>query len=426
MFWGGIQVSAKLTGFIPIVAAIIALALTPLLANAESSIGAPRLAALIAQSAAVSPSSDTGPVVLAHLDEQSVPSAQNPGSDPALDATVPDVNPGPSADWDRVPDDSAASLSGNPANGGNPSAPAPNSQSGSSTSAGPIAVSTRPETASAPARVNTMTTSAGVHPANLTIGPKSNAPPPAPIASGTGSSTNTSVAANNPGVGAMDGDGGENASAGPPPALDLGTMQGSPDLAAASLNDEIKKADTPARAAALRVTEQARTELQAGKTDDAIRDLGRAVSIDPGNPFEYLYLGRAYIARRNYAQALIFLRRAEIGFATRPDWLGATVGFEGACYEELGRNPEAALAYQRALGTAPSNLTARVGYSRLASYLPSPPAPVEAAAPPSRDAPPPPEHDAAKPAPSEAAPLPPPAPLPQNDAPNHNGDAPTD
>jgi tetratricopeptide (TPR) repeat protein len=220
--------------------------------------------------------------------------------------------------------------------------------------------------------------------------------------------------------------GGEDASAGPPPALDLGTVQSGPDLAAASLDGEIKKADTPARAAALRVTEQARTELGAGKTDDAIRDLGRAVSIDPGNPFEYFYLGRAYIARRNYAQALIFLKRAEIGFAARPDWLGATVGFEGACYEELGQNSDAALAYQRALGTAPSNLTARVGYSRLASYLPSPPAAVDAVVPPTQDAPPPPEHDAAKPAPAEAAPPPPPAPLSPNDTANPSGDQPID
>ncbi|MEA2678781.1 MAG: Anaphase-promoting complex, cyclosome, subunit 3, partial [Candidatus Binataceae bacterium] len=137
---------------------------------------------------------------------------------------------------------------------------------------------------------------------------------------------------------------------------------------------------------------------------------------DPGNPFEYLYLGRAYIARRNYAQALIFLKRAEIGFASRPDWLGATVGFEGACYEELGQNSDAARAYQRALGTAPNNLTARVGYTRLAAYLPSPPAAIDAAAGP------PPERDAAKPAPAEAAPPPPPAPIAPERAPNHLGD----
>ena len=198
-------------------------------------------------------------------------------------------------------------------------------------------------------------------------------------------------------------------------------MQSAPDLAATSLDGEIKKADTPARMAALRETEQARLELQAGHTDEAMRDLGRAVSIDPGNPFEYFYLGRAYIARRNYHQALTFLERAEIGFAARPDWLGADVGLEGDCYEELGQNTDAVLAYRRALGTAPNNLTARVGYSRLASYLPAPPSPpsVDPSADPasSDEVSPPPRADASVPAPSEPPPPPPPVSNVQQSAP---------
>jgi tetratricopeptide repeat protein len=408
-----------------IVATAIGLGLVPGLSGAANGVSAPWLTVPIAQSAAVSPTGAARPTVLAHLDEQSVPSAENPGSDPSLDASAPDVNPGPSADWDRIPADGAASSSSNPAKGGNPpfaaSGGAPNAKFGSSTNAEPISVAAHPETTPAPVNTAAITTSAGVHPANLTVRPAPNAQSSAPIAPGTGVSSGSEADANISAVGATGSVGSEDASAGPPPALDLGTVQSGPDLAAASLDGEIKKADTPARTAALRVTEQARTELGAGKTDDAIRDLGRAVSIDPGNPFEYFYLGRAYIARRNYAQALIFLKRAEIGFAARPDWLGATVGFEGACYEELGQNPDAALAYQRALGTAPSNLTARVGYSRLASYLPSPPAAVDGAASPTQDAPPPPEHDAAKLAPAEAAPPPPPAPIPADDTANHSG-----
>jgi tetratricopeptide (TPR) repeat protein len=202
----------------------------------------------------------------------------------------------------------------------------------------------------------------------------------------------------------------QEANLGPPPALDLGAIQSGPDLSSTSLAGEFKQANTPARAAALRVTEQARVELAAGKIDDALRDLGRAVSIDPGNSFEYFYLGRTYIARGNYAQALTFFKRAEIGFATRPDWLGETVGFEGACDEELGRTTDGALAYRRALGSAPNNLRARVGYSRLSGYLPSTAAADEsAAAGPARDALPPPERVAAQPAPHEAPPPPPPA-----------------
>jgi tetratricopeptide (TPR) repeat protein len=211
---------------------------------------------------------------------------------------------------------------------------------------------------------------------------------------------------------ATDSAGGQDANPGPPPALDLGTMQSGPDLAAASLAGEIKKAETPARTAALRVTEQARVELAGGKTDDALRDLGRAVSIDPGNPFEYFYLGRVYLARRNYAQALTFLKRAEIGFGARPDWLGETVGFEGACYEELNQTTDAAQAYRRALGSAPNNLRARVGFSRLGGDLTSASsADSSAAAAPTHEALPPPERSAAGPAPAEAPPPPPPAPI---------------
>ncbi len=204
----------------------------------------------------------------------------------------------------------------------------------------------------------------------------------------------------------------QEANLGPPPALDLGAIQSGPDLSSTSLAGEFKKADTPARAAALRVTEQARVELAAGKTDDALRDLGRAVSIDPGNPFEYFYLGRVYLARGNYAQALTFFQRAEIGFSARPDWLGwRPSGLEGACDEELGKTTDGALAYRRALGTAPNNLRARVGLSRLGGYLPSTAAADESAAPaPVSEAPPPPESAADEPAPEEAPPPPPPAP----------------
>jgi hypothetical protein len=311
----------------------------------------------------------TNNIVLAHLDEENVPSAENPGAQ-LLGGSSPAPSPTPSADRQRVP------------SAGSPTAPE----------------------ASAPAPP---ANAAGV------------AGPGATIAGAAGSADE---AAGNPAIvqGAQRLSvernttvGGVVADTGPPPALDLGEAQTTPDLATASLADEIKQADTPSRAAALRVTEQAREKLGAGQLDDALRDLGRAVSIDPGNPFEYFYLGRAYIARHNYQQALTFFKRAEIGFRARPDWLGETVGFEGVCYEELGRPTDGALAYKRALESAPNNLMARVGYSRLYDDLPPPaiavastaPAPAAASA-----ALPPPERTAAEPAPAEAAPQPPPPP----------------
>ena len=54
-----------------------------------------------------------------------------------------------------------------------------------------------------------------------------------------------------------------------------------------------------------------------------------AISIDPSNSYAYFYLGRAYIASKNYGQALTFFKRAEIGIAANSHWLGETLAFEG-------------------------------------------------------------------------------------------------
>ena len=154
---------------------------------------------------------------------------------------------------------------------------------------------------------------------------------------------------------------------GPPPALDIGAIATAPDLANASLQPEIVKADGPALAASLRYAEEARKELDGGKTDEAIRGLSRAISIDPGDAFAYFYLGRAYLLRKNYDQASVFFRRAEAGFGARPEWLAEAASFEGACDEVMGRADQAEKAYQQALASAPNNLMARVGYDRLAA-----------------------------------------------------------
>lgn len=388
--------------------------------------------AIPGESSAARSVTTASPVQVAHLDEQNVPAAENPTA-PRADSTTaaPDENPGPSQDWERVAPPGSSVPSGNPATDAKPTAPVPGAPPNPS-AAPPIPPSAAgahsdKALASVPANGAAPLSGGAMHTASLTTAQTaassshaSTLMPGAPAPDGAATDD-----ANNSGVAALrnsDEAGNQSvndANAGPPPALDIGSIQSGPDLADTSLDGEIKKADTPALMAALRVTEQARLELRAGQTAEAIRDLGRAVSIDPGNPFGYFYLGRAYIARRNYTQALTFLQRAEIGFAARPDWLGTNVGFEGNCYEELGQNEDAALAYQRALGTAPNDLTARVGYTRLAAFLPSPPSPPDqdaaAETGPTHEALPAPRDDAAKPAPAEPPPPPPPASNPSVD-----------
>src|SRR5262249_28736603 len=115
----------------------------------------------------------------------------------------------------------------------------------------------------------------------------------------------------------------------PPPALDAGALTVGPELGNESLDPEITKAVAPAVAASLRLTESARKQLVDGRIDDAMRDLARAVSLDSSDAFAYYYLGRAYLARKNYTQALTFFRRAEIGFNGRHDWTAEALSYEG-------------------------------------------------------------------------------------------------
>jgi TolA-binding protein len=197
------------------------------------------------------------------------------------------------------------------------------------------------------------------------------------------------------------------ADATPPPALDAGVMKLGPDLGNESLDSEIGKATVPALAASLRLTENARKSLGDSQVDEAMRELARAVSLDPSNAFAYYYLARAYLVKKNYSQALTFFRRAEIGFNGRADWAAEALSYEGLCDEELGRPIDALKAYKDALAASPDNFKARVGYGRLASIA----GPLENvdAPPPDQDLAIPPPDQPDESAPPEEPPPPPPA-----------------
>lgn len=191
------------------------------------------------------------------------------------------------------------------------------------------------------------------------------------------------------------------------PPLDMSNVPSAAPVSDTSLEPLIDKTADPALATSLRTTEEARRLIAARHPDEAIRELGRAVSIDASNPYAYFYLGRAWLMKGDYKQALTFLIRAEMGLGSNPQWLGETLGFEGACQEELGRYREAATAYRRALEAAPGNLMARAGYGRLTADLP-PPSPSPEATPGQIGPPPPPPGVPLETAPEMHEPPPPP------------------
>ncbi len=231
------------------------------------------------------------------------------------------------------------------------------------------------------------------------------APSPNPQTSPAAAAQASPVIAPNPASGAQ-------AEGAPPPAgaepsevptelapLGIGQMTPTLQISNASLGPIIASATTPALAASLRMTDKARGDILDGRPDDAIQLLSRAVSIDPTNSYAYFYLGRAWLAKKNYSQAITFFNRAGMAFASNPQWLGETLAFEGLAYEEWGQPQQAEKEYAQALQATPGNLMARVGYTRLT---------VNDAAPPEGAAPPPSGSEVA-PAPSEPPAPPPPA-----------------
>ena len=187
--------------------------------------------------------------------------------------------------------------------------------------------------------------------------------------------------------------------------LEVGSIAPQLQISDSSLNALIESvhATQPALAASLRVTDQAREQILNHHESDALQTLSTAMSIDGSNPYAYFYLGRAYLAKKNYDQALTFLGRAENSFGSTPQWQGETLAFEGLANEQAGNNANAIACYQKAIAAMPGNLMARVGLTRLA------PAPAPEVQPVSAPAVPdaaPPEESAAPPPPASQPPPP--------------------
>jgi hypothetical protein len=150
----------------------------------------------------------------------------------------------------------------------------------------------------------------------------------------------------------------------PTPTLAVETSLAAPE----SLLTHIGPGTPPNVAAALRLVEDARQQMQQGAYDAALDRLEGAVAIDPTNAYGYYFLARVYFLKKNYDQAIAFASRAA-SLSAHADrvCLGRIRSLEGAVFEEVGRYPDARKAYQQALEADPDNLSAQVGLTRLNS-----------------------------------------------------------
>jgi Tetratricopeptide repeat len=197
----------------------------------------------------------------------------------------------------------------------------------------------------------------------------------------------------------------------PTPQPDFSQELPAGQLSDRPLDAEIDAAKLPMQKTSIRIADRARRELLKHDPDEALRTLGRALSIDAGNPYVYFYLGRAYLMKHNYTQAMTFWDRAAIGFADDPTWQAEVLSFEGAVNERQGDTDTARDEFARAVKLAPDNQLAKDGLARLGPPPPPPEAePTAETAP--EEAEPPPEEAAPPPAPGEAEPPPAEEPMP--------------
>jgi tetratricopeptide (TPR) repeat protein len=94
-------------------------------------------------------------------------------------------------------------------------------------------------------------------------------------------------------------------------------------------------AKSPQRQASMQQVDQARGQLEKGKTDAAIRTLEKAVRIDAGNGEAFILLARAWKQKGEKRKALEFAKKAELLCQRQPAKLREVYSLESDLYREL-------------------------------------------------------------------------------------------
>ncbi len=148
----------------------------------------------------------------------------------------------------------------------------------------------------------------------------------------------------------------------PPAAITPSSVPDEPE----SLLVRIGPATPPNVAAALRLIDEGRQQMQDKDYNKALDRFERALTIDPTNAYGYYYLAQLYYLKEDYDQAVAFAgRAAALSAHTDPIWLARVYALQGAVFEQVGRYPDARQSYQQAIAADPNNMAARVGMVRL-------------------------------------------------------------
>ena len=83
---------------------------------------------------------------------------------------------------------------------------------------------------------------------------------------------------------------------------------------------ELSEEPDPRTLASLQLTDQGRRLVEAGKTDQAIRVLEQAISLNPDNGENYYYLAEAWLLKGVMSEAKKFNQLAEIHLKDQGQW----------------------------------------------------------------------------------------------------------
>jgi len=109
-------------------------------------------------------------------------------------------------------------------------------------------------------------------------------------------------------------------------------------------------AKSPQGQASMQKVNQARGQLDRGRTDSAIRTLEGAVRIDARNGEAFILLARAWRQKGEKRKALEFAKKAELLYQKQPAKLKEVFLLESDLYRELGDSAKAAALRQKASG----------------------------------------------------------------------------
>jgi predicted Zn-dependent protease len=84
---------------------------------------------------------------------------------------------------------------------------------------------------------------------------------------------------------------------------------------------ETPQAPNPRALASLELSKQAERLIEAGRLDEGIRILERAVNLHPGSGENYYYLAEAWRLKGNAGQAAEYNTLASIRFREDPQWM---------------------------------------------------------------------------------------------------------